>query len=122
VPANGRWEATRLWKTTLREKQLWRRKMSKSKYESEYTRILTAYRSRIAADFVQTLNKIRGSNRLERNDKNKIDEIIMNRNDKYRVKKTLKQLIFDLNNRYDESKDSVLEQIIITLDDIAGKL
>jgi len=96
--------------------------MGKSKYESEYTRILAAYRSRIAADFVQTLHKIRGSNRLEWSEKNKIDEIIMNRNDKHRVKRTLKQLIFDLNNRYDESKDSILEQIIVTLDEIAGKL
>jgi len=95
---------------------------SNSRYESEYMKMLSSFRSRIAGDFVQTLHKIRGSNRLEWMDKNKIDEMIMNRNDKHRVKKLLKELIFDLNNRYDSTHDSSLEQIIIALDEINEKL
>jgi len=96
--------------------------MSKSKYESEYTRILTAYRSRIAADAVQVLKRVRGSNRLEGNERSRIDEIIRKWNDKRVVKRLIKELNYDLNNRYDESKDSMLEQVIITLDEIAEKL
>lgn len=96
--------------------------MNNSKYESEYTRILTAYRSRIAVDSIQVLKKIRGSNRLEGNERNKIDEIIKKWGDKRAVKKLIYELTYDLNSRYDESKDYILEQIIVTLDGVAEKL
>lgn len=96
--------------------------MRNTKYESEYMKILASYRSRIAANAEQVLNKIKGSNRLEASEKTAIGNIIRSWNDRRKAKTLIKDLIFDLNVRYDESKDRQLEQIIIALEELSEKL
>lgn len=84
--------------------------------------ILSSYRSRERVALVdkdlETIKKIKTSNRIENRELSKLNQVISSWNNKTLVKRLIKEVIFDLNKEYDESKDAKLEQIIMELEKI----
>ena len=90
-------------------------------YNNEYIQLLNNYRSRIAIDIKSILNKMRNSIYLEWDSKKQIDEILKNLTNS-KGKKLIRELIFTLNKRYDESHNQELALMIVHLEIIAEKL